>query len=95
MIERIKSGANPTAIFREIFSNNPGLSNYELARMFSANFDRISGEAIQAIWYWKSGRRGEKGRGCNDDELNAILIEKLQEAGYLSEDRLPPEKGGK
>lgn len=61
MIERIKNGTKPTEIFREIFSNNPKLSNYELATMFHAEFERISIEAIQAIWYWKSGRRGQKG----------------------------------
>jgi len=83
MIERLKNGTKTTEIFREIFSNNPELSNYELATMFRAEFRQISMEATQAIWYWKSGRSGQKGGGFNDDELNAVLILILQEAGYL------------
>jgi hypothetical protein len=90
MIERIKNGTKPTEIFREIFSNNAELSNYELATMFRAEFERISIEAIQAIWYWKSGRSGQKGGGFNDDDLNMVLMLNLQEAGYLS--NLPPAK---
>jgi predicted house-cleaning NTP pyrophosphatase (Maf/HAM1 superfamily) len=86
MLERIKTGANPTELFREIFSKNPELSNYDLAEMFRADFEKISGEAIQAIWYWRSGRGGQKGGGYNDDQLNLFLIEKLQESGYLPED---------
>jgi hypothetical protein len=82
MIERINNGTTPTEIFREILASDPELNNYELARIFSANFERISGEAIQAIWYWNSGRRGGRMGGHDDDELDAILMEKLQEAGY-------------
>jgi hypothetical protein len=94
MIERIKSGTKPTEIFREIFSQNLELSNYELAQMFESEFQRISSEAIQSIWYWKSGRAGQKGGGFNDDDLNTGLILWLQEAGYLQKDHFPPEDGG-
>lgn len=83
-MERIKRGTKPTEVFREIFSKNPELSNYELATMFRSEFGRISLEAIQAIWYWKSGRHGQKGGGFNDDDLNTVLILNLQEAGYLT-----------
>ena len=87
MIERIKNGTKPTDIVREILSHNQEINNYELATMFRAEFRRISMEATQAIWYWKSGRAGQKGGGCSDDDLNVVLIRNLQEAGYLSEDR--------
>jgi len=83
MFERIKSGTKPTDIFREIFSTDIELDNYELATMFQKEFEHISLDAIQGIWYWKSGRSGEKGGGYNDDELNAVLISDLQKAGYL------------
>jgi len=86
MIERIKNGTKPSEIFREIFSKNPELNNYQLATMFDSEFGRIPLSAIQSIWYWKSGRPGQKGGGFNDDELNAVLILCLQEAGYLSKD---------
>jgi hypothetical protein len=89
MIERIKRGAKPTEIFREMFSNNLGLSNYELGTIFHAHFKRISGEAVQAIWYWKSGRSGQKSGGYTDDQLDAFLLRMLEKAGYLWDDGLP------
>jgi hypothetical protein len=85
VIDRIKSGTKPSEIFREILSNEPEFNNFDLARIFIREFPRFSTEAVQAIWYWKSGRRLDGG-ALDDDELDAIVILNLQETGYLSKD---------
>lgn len=85
MLDRIKSGTKPSVIFREILLTKPELNNRDLARIFIREFPRSSTEAVQAIWYWKSGRRLDGG-ALDDNQMNAILILNLQETGYLPKD---------
>ena len=81
MIERIKAGVKPTDILRELNAKNPEMNNYELSDIFHENFIGISGEAKQAIWYWKEGRKSEG--GYSDNQLDEILMKALREAGLL------------
>jgi hypothetical protein len=80
MIERIKSGTKPTDILLEIKAKNPGFRNFDLSNAFRENFEGVSSEAIQAIWYWK---RGGRMGGYDDEQLDAILMKAFEEAGLL------------
>ncbi len=78
--KKIYCGMSPIDALNEIIEKDPGIKNFDLSLYFANEFPNVSGEAIQAIWYWE---RPGKRKGINSDGLNEILIYYLKEAGYI------------
>lgn len=79
--ELIEGGMRPVQALKEIVSQDPGISNFDLAIIFTDAFPKVGGEARQIIWRW--GRPGKRA-GIEDDKLNYLLLQLLVDAGYIS-----------
>lgn len=78
--QEILDGAAPADALREYFKSNPEANNRQASLAFSSAFPKVSGEAIQLIWYWRGPARDQ---GIEDDELNARIRKCLSDSGYL------------
>jgi hypothetical protein len=80
MFQTIIGGQSPSALFKELVSADPSLTNADLALAFKKEFLSVSDEAIQSIWHW---RRPGRESGIGDDRMDAIVAHYLKAAGYL------------
>lgn len=82
MLKSILAGQAPSRVFRQVFLSEPAMDNYRLAEMLADQYVRLSGEAVQLVWHWRSPSRKQ---GLSDENLDAILVPLFLEAGYVIE----------
>ncbi|MES2187308.1 MAG: hypothetical protein V4505_22350 [Pseudomonadota bacterium] len=80
MFERILSGEQPSAVFRQAMRNDAALTNNELASRFYEEFPKLDSVVVQYIWHWKSP--DHKTGNFSDEHLDEVLIDALRAAGY-------------
>ncbi len=79
-LHRIHDSDSPTQVFRTMLSEDPNLSNHDLAWLFVQRFPEVGATANNFIWYWRSPARPS---GTFDDALvDSELSRLLRDAGY-------------
>ncbi|MBB5448350.1 hypothetical protein HDG38_006998 [Paraburkholderia sp. WSM4177] len=80
MLEDILKGKSPSETFRQVIACDPSIGNIRLGELLSDEFIDLSSEAQQLVWHWKGPG---KSQGLCDEDLDALLMKLLREAGYL------------
>lgn len=71
--------SNASDVFKDLLLLNPEFSKNDLAAMFMDQFPEVTGEAVQAIWYWRSPKDS---KGLCDAEFDSYINKYLKDAGY-------------
>jgi hypothetical protein len=69
-------------VFKDLLLQNSAYSKNDLAVMLMDQFPEMTGEAVQAIWYWRSPTDS---KGLSDAELDSYIDKYLKDAGYKKE----------
>lgn len=96
-LQRLREGAKPTTLLRELRNRRGGIRNFDLSRVFLDEIwndcnatDRLpqydgldTHDLLQPIWHWQDSR--ERPGGHTDEAIDQIVIRVLKEAGLLDE----------
>ena len=80
MLKNILDGELPSSVFKKMLVENPALTNIDLSNLFANEFENLNSQAAQLVWHWQ---RPGKQQGLSDENLDALLLNFFQEAGYL------------
>ncbi|GGY85328.1 hypothetical protein GCM10011613_33070 [Cellvibrio zantedeschiae] len=80
MLKNILDGEAPSSVFKQMIVDNPALTNIDLSNSLANEFDNLNSQAAQLVWHWQ---RPGKQQGLSDENLDALLLNFFQEAGYL------------